>query len=39
MKKNDLNYYQTFITVTPDSTAATGQPPAARGKKPTKAQI
>lgn len=39
MVKKDLNYYQTFITVAPDSTATAGQLPAARGKKPTKAQI
>ncbi|MEK4300092.1 DUF6157 family protein [Oceanobacillus sp. FSL W8-0428] len=39
MVKKDLNYYQTFITVAPDSTATAGQIPAARGKKPTKAQI
>ncbi|WP_368652579.1 DUF6157 family protein [Ornithinibacillus sp. 4-3] len=39
MAKDDLNYYQTFITVAPDSTATAGETPKARGTKPTKVQI
>lgn len=39
MSGQDLNYYDTFITIAPDSSVTKSKPPVPRGSKLTKPQI